>query len=400
VRALRPWTSIALCLWFPHLAQAQDVIYRDGFEPPCNSEDLDLDRLTGCEEAQLATNPLNADTDADGLLDGDEVLGTVHGLDLPAMGVSPMRKDLLVEMDWTDDAYECAQHSHRPPAHVVENLRTFFASAPVSNPDGSTGINFIADLGQGGILTGGNYIAIPDGVVTGDYVHDYKSANFAPNRKGYFRYQLHAHRFMDADFLGIAGDDDSLVVMRCITYARDTQVVILHELGHNLGLGHGGGNGLDYKPNYNSVMNGKFFGGLDVDCDTFSDSAVDLIGFSDGSRNTLDPEAMDEAAGICKPDHPEHRPIDWNCNGVIDSGTVVDPVLRYYGGPVSDFDDYAALRLPPRTPQDRVGPALDDHVRAAGAVSPSPVVVPCFSLKREKSSPESGVTCPHPTPFR
>jgi len=32
----------------------------------------------------------------------------------------------------------------------------------------------------------------------------------------------------------------------------------LHELGHNLGLGHGGGDDLENKPNYLSVMNPMF----------------------------------------------------------------------------------------------------------------------------------------------
>ena len=29
----------------------------------------------------------------------------------------------------------------------------------------------------------------------------------------------------------------------------------MHELGHTLGLQHGGGDGVKYKPNYHSVMN-------------------------------------------------------------------------------------------------------------------------------------------------
>ena len=110
-------------------------------------------------------------------------------------------------------------------------------------------------------------------------------------------------------------------------------------------------------------MNIQFNEALDVDCDTFRDLAADQVGYSDGSRNTLDPEAMDEPLGVCKPDHPQHKPIDWNCNGVIDPGTVVDPVLRGFGTVLSDHDDYAALRIPPFAPQDRGEPKIDSSVR-------------------------------------
>src|SRR5262249_4202145 len=36
----------------------------------------------------------------------------------------------------------------------------------------------------------------------------------------------------------------------------------MHELGHNLGLGHGGGDDINSKPNYQSVMNYDFFWGI------------------------------------------------------------------------------------------------------------------------------------------
>ena len=40
----------------------------------------------------------------------------------------------------------------------------------------------------------------------------------------------------------------------------------MHELGHNLGLRHGGGDDVNYKPNYLSIMNYAFqFAGLRQD---------------------------------------------------------------------------------------------------------------------------------------
>ena len=380
-------------------------IHQDGFEVPCSLADVDRDRLTGCEELDLGTNPLKEDTDDDGLLDGDEVLGTVRGLDLPAMGVDPRRNDLLVEMDWTDDAEDCAAHSHRPTTEVLERVRDFYAAAPVGNPDGSTGIHFIADVGQGGPFTGGNFIAIPGGITSnlGEPYRAYKVANFAANRQGYFRYQLHGHRTStdpaeDQGGVAALNGDDGVVTMHCDRSARNTFIVTVHELGHNLGLGHGGADDQHGKPNYNSVMNIQFNEALDVDCDTFRDLAADQVGYSDGSRNTLDPEAMNEALGVCKPDHPQHKPIDWNCNGVIDPGTVVDPVLRGFGTVLSDHDDYAALRIPPFAPQDRGEPASGKRVSIPDA--PVRISGPCFPAIPKRSTQAAGPICPHPSPFR
>jgi hypothetical protein len=144
--------------------------------PPCIlGLDSDDDRLDNCHETNTGvhvsptdtgTDPLNPDTDDDGMDDGDEVLGTTGGLDLLALGASPLRKDILVEYDWFDDSLEfCGAHSHRPTAATVAMVSSTFNSAPVLNPDGSSGINFIHDYGQGGLFTGGNLIVDANGIL-------------------------------------------------------------------------------------------------------------------------------------------------------------------------------------------------------------------------------------------
>lgn len=366
---------VALASCFP--AHAQPV-FRDGFETPCSPLDLDGDRLTGCQEALALTDAADPDTDGDGLKDGDELLGTMAGLALPAMGVDPRRKDVLVEMDWVDDAYECAPHSHRVTAQIIEEVRDFYDALPVPNPNGVPGINFIADFGQGGVFTGGNLIPIPDGITSKleQPYFNYKNANFAANRRGYFRYQLQGHRWeYNQRSSGVAsiGGDDGIVTLQCRTgdpgYVRNT---IIHEFGHNLGLRHGGDSDCNEKPNYNSLMNYNYqFFGIDIDCDGRPDG-VDHLGYSDGSRNTLDHAAMDEAAGVCPTGHPKHQAIDWNGNGVIDAvkvpfpGELTDCGTWY--NPVPDWDDYTALQIAPNTSQD------------GGAVPPAPVSDPCPSL--------------------
>ena len=79
----------------------------------------------------------------------------------------------------------------------------------------------------------------------GDSYRAWKAANFATNRQGYFRYQLNGHRTstdcaQDQGGVAALNGDDGIVAMHCDRRARSTFIVTVHELGHNLGLGHGG----------------------------------------------------------------------------------------------------------------------------------------------------------------
>ena len=150
----------------------------------------------------------------------------------------------------------------------------------------------------------------------------------------------------------------------------------MHELGHNLGLGHGGGDEINYKPNYLSTMNYAF-----------QMSGITATGFRSSSRSpsridysrealpalaerhlTLVPPyiiGLDETAGIgdgldrtkwfCPVNILGIRhirtavgngPIDWNCNGYFETSVFADvngdnTKLKYMEG----FDDWQALRL-------------------------------------------------------
>lgn len=289
--------------------------------------DGDGDGLPDCVETNTGrfagvtstgTDPNNPDTDGDGLPDGDEVAGTVAGLDLPRMGVSPVHQDVLLEYDWFNDANECAAHSHRPRPTALDRVSVAFANAPVRNPDGTTGVHLVHDYGQGGVFTGGNLIADADGVIAGgvnnpDYVA-YKAANFAANRRGYFHYVLLPHRYgVNSTSSGQAQIDGSDLIVSLYCFGSDGNVAntIMHELGHNLGLRHGGFENQNYKPNYNSVMNYMYqFPGIDTDC---TPPGNGLLSYSVGTRPDLDENNVDERNGVCGPGGP---PWDWNGNGV------------------------------------------------------------------------------------
>jgi hypothetical protein len=307
--------------------------------------DADGDRLPNCVETNTGTfvglldtgtDPNDGDTDNDALPDGDEILGTALGLDLPAMGVNPLARDILIEYDWFDDNIEpgtCAAHSHRPTPTVVAMVTAAFAAAPVANPDGSTGITVIHDYGQGGAFTGGNLVADADGVlgqgVNGADFQSHKSANFNANRNGYFHYTLMPHRYdVSSSSSGQAElpGDDQIVSLYCFgsdPFNLDDNVAntIMHELGHNLVLRHGGFEDTNWKPNYNSVMNYLYqFSGIDTDC---TPPGNGLLSYSLGDRPALNENSLDETRGVCG--NPPGPGWDWNEDGdATDVGLALD----------------------------------------------------------------------------
>ncbi len=296
--------------------------------------DADGDRLPDSVETNTGvfvdanntgTDPNIADTDGDGIRDGDEVLGTLAGLDLPAMGVSPLRKDLLLEYDWFDDGLDCGSHSHRPTAAAIASVTTAFNISPEPNPDGTNGVNLISDYGQGGAFTGGNFISDADGVIAGgvfggDFLA-YRAANFATNRNGYFHYVLLPHRYNTSSNSSGQAElpgDDLIVSLYCANSNQNVANTIMHEVGHNLFLPHGGNNSCNYKPNYNSVMNYKYqFAGVDNDCTPPGNGVLD---YSVGDRIDLNENNLNENNGTCG----AGSPFDWNNNATIESSIAFD----------------------------------------------------------------------------
>lgn len=352
-------------------------------DPSC-SLDSDGDTLPDCAETKTGrfvdvtdtgTDPQLADTDGDGINDGDEVVGTMDGLDLPALGVNPLRKDLLVEYDWFDDSNDCGAHSHAPTAAVLERVAAVYAAAPVTNPDGSTGIHLIQDVGQDSTLAGGNRV---DGEANLPGAFDatwsaIKDANFDAKRAGYFRYVLLAHRYnggSDSSGYGEIVGDDTLVTLNCVQSEDYAVRTIVHELGHNLGLNHGGFEACNNKPNYNSLMNYRYqFAGLDSQCQASGDGRSD--GYSQGDRILIDEMAIDENVGVCG-----DQAIDWNGNGSLETGIAgdlnpgSDASCGGTIGELHDFDDWSNITLLGVLDAQNKLKTIKQEVGCAGAVAP------------------------------
>lgn len=274
------------------------------------------------------------DQDGDGLMDNWEKNGfdadgngTID-IDLPGWGASPTHKDLFVELDY---------ETTRPPTrNGIAALKRAFALAPVSNPDGKTGINLHVDVGNlsdptaneagvsgtctngidddGSGLTDGldptciRYVDVNAEGVAADCNNDSvdndgdgqidgndpqcqvgdnfgggeglpptvgacgldtvfastKALRFNPQRARIFHYAIQAVAPVAAPGappLNCLGGQGEIGGNDFISHNRDAGT-LMHELGHNLNLQHGGSDSNNCKPNYISVMNYNLQGGI------------------------------------------------------------------------------------------------------------------------------------------
>lgn len=282
--------------------------------------------------------PAATDTDGDSLPDSWETNGYdangdgVVDVDLPAMGANPNKKDLFVEMDYMSGLLASTA--------ALDRIVQVFASAPVSNPDGSTGIKIHLDAGAARgtayNLGGGNEVTYDaDLNPSATETNAVKAANFASVRTAVFHYMIWGDSYDGGCSSGQAFNipNDTFIVTvgpKCGWNATDdtNAGTFTHELGHNLGLKHGGTDNLNYKPNYLSVMNYSFqLGGVPK-----ADGTL-YWGYSNVAPPALNEASLNESAGLGStasawktswkcPNGATRTttgaasgPIDWNCDG-------------------------------------------------------------------------------------
>ena len=228
-----------------------------------------------------------ADSDGDGLCDEWET-GGIDGdgdgvvdlhIEAAPYDADPLRKDLFVEIDYMVDG-----HSHQPDRVALQAVVAAFASAPVANPVGPTGITLHLlvdtpgnDVPESQALAHDDFldfegvapVADFDAVKEDNFGLPGEGAAVRAARRLAFRYTIFAHSLMPDDVgtpgneSGISGraeigGNDFIVALGEWTAnvgSRDEQAgTFIHELGHTLGLRHGGADDVNCKPNYLSVM--------------------------------------------------------------------------------------------------------------------------------------------------
>jgi hypothetical protein len=289
----------------------------------------------------------------DGLWDDWEMFGIdVDGdsmveLDLPAMGANPMRKDIFVEIDFMGIGFESptSLHSHRPNQAAIDAVVLAFANAPVTNPDSSTGITLHLEVGNSiphqNALNLNCFDGGP-GIGSFDDVKD-NPANFGPNnpRRFAFHYALFTHQQVLTSTSSGCGEfpgNDFQVSLGGwpgnVGTEQQQAGTLMHELGHNLNLGHGGGDGVNYKPNYLSVMNYRFqTTGISPFAPSWRGPLFARVDYSGDDLPPLNENDLDEGLGIQdRNDHTRYNcsgfapkgnvkvgigtaPIDWSCDG-------------------------------------------------------------------------------------
>ncbi len=224
---------------------------------------------------------IDKDTDGDGLWDSWETKGidadSDGTIDLKLEGADPEHKDIYVEVEYME--------GHRLSAVARDNVVAAFRSSPVSNPDNKNGINIHIEIDDTDIVPHQNPIRIS--LYTG-YWPDFdaiKSVHFGANdqqkdedimeaKKMAYHYCLMAHNFavynsttgkwVEKTHGGVAEPygNDFIVSLggwtNGVGSVEEQAGTFMHELGHNLGLRHGGGDDQNYKPNYLSIMNYLF----------------------------------------------------------------------------------------------------------------------------------------------
>jgi hypothetical protein len=286
------------------------------------------------------------DTDGDGLLDSWEKNGIdynndgITDLDLTDLGADWQHKDLFVEVDY--------MQGHYPDPDAMTDVESAFANAPITNPDGIPGIRLHIDVDD----------QIPhQDVINRDFTKGFdglkdlyfgnatqrsgaNSLNVLDAKNLVYRYCLFIHKIsewngtqdVETYYAGMGempGNDFIIAggsfVGGLKTTRDDHAGGFMHELGHNLGLNHGGDvlDGINFKPNYLSVMNYAFCFSTLVPWRPLDYSRKELPTLYEGS--------LDEPYGIQSSGFWQYTvwndskkeiargfadgPLDWNGNG-------------------------------------------------------------------------------------
>jgi len=302
-------------------------------------------------------------------------------VDLPKMGVSLDRPNVLVQLDWMKDA----THNQQLSQAAIDTVIKAFDQDPVTYHGATrSGITMIVDAGPNSTITPGGAtwgslsraqpIPWAQDLLTGSRnsytltnFYTLLKSNFVPTgRLPIFHYAV-AGAEMSATCGGsnpcstvcYKGDGTSGVTTPdklgfmvtlgdwtgCVGSQDEQTGTFMHEFGHTLGLDHSGGEGnansVNYKPNYPSIMN-YIFQTVGV-----PRGGTQVFDYSRDPYPNLDETKLTEAVGVNLGSNPSGSgtghacvtktgivtftqnalsPVDWNCDlaPAPDGGTGFD----------------------------------------------------------------------------
>ena len=313
-------------------------------------------------------------------------------VDLPSMGADVNKPDIFIQLDWMADA----THSHAPSPAAIKTVVDAFASCPYISRNGSIGINLHVDAGPNSIMNFatnqtwgplsrakqvtevtnfGTATLNSNGTLNAynwtafDAVKNAAGGFTSTGRTPIFHYCISAHQIATVNNSGVARaipGSDFIVSLGGFPQPVSDQTMsgtIMHELGHNLGLQHGGGDGTNNKPNYVSVMNYLW-----QTVGLTRNGTGNIVDYSNAAFALLNEANLDESTG-CGPaatnvaiahwvpasgGNPAafvqvadgSGPVDWNGDGdTTDKNLSFDINNDSSTATLSGFNDWANLRL-------------------------------------------------------
>jgi len=242
-------------------------------------------------------------------------------------------KDIFVEVDFME--------GHKPRNSVVNLVTPSFAAVPnsafaIPNPDNTDGINIHLQIDEKVLLHAPDTIF--EGMDSNPILWGFpqiKKEHFGTNsergpdwatgaehwraKQQVFHYALFVHNLYGSDATGIGegawgiGGNDFMVSLGNFAGGagspQEKAGTFMHELGHNLGLDHGGHDVINCKPNYFSIMSHSrqmpiLYTERDLDYSRTIQGAK-----SGGTQDYLDETSLDERKGIEQSDPPAQKAI-------------------------------------------------------------------------------------------
>lgn len=359
------------------------------------------------------THGCTVDEDSDGIPDCAEALGeTFAGVPLYSYGARPKQPDIFLECDWMDpqggDGLSVDPGLIPQRSAIDRVVKSFAASGYALHVDlgdlfdQEPGVDAADhDLGGGAVLPFAKHINM--GELPGNTnLYALKASSLAPGRLASFHYCVFGNLAATTkvnvigsaerpgnDFyisLGDVGFDPENT--QSMNYLRAQQALtLMHELGHNLGLTHGGfavSEGDDYadeanhRPNYLSVMNylysnrglpslstnpgDRYYlnaGKQEPLCGAKGVTLSNLAGsprgpidklqvdYSDGSGATIVLTKVQESKGLGRPGSAW---VDYDCSGKLGDNYAHDLFITHANDQVvvtasKDHDDWGDLDL-------------------------------------------------------